>query len=150
MDSHIFVAGGNTQGRALIKLLNERNYCNIANLDQGEPDLRDHLTVKEYFNDEPSEFIVVFAGKSGGIKANQEMPATLMLDNLQVISNVMSLAHGYEVTKFLYLASSCAYPKHAKQPMRPDMLMTWPLEPTNSAYATSKLTGIELCLAYRR
>ena len=70
------------EGKALIKLLDGRNYCNIANLDQGEPDLRDHSTVKEYFNKEPPEFIFVFAGKSGGILANQKMPATLMLDNL--------------------------------------------------------------------
>ena len=140
------------EGEAVIKALKDKGYRNIANLDlaQGEPDLRNHGEVKYCFNEIRPEFVFVFAGKSGGILANQKRPATLMLDNLQVLGNVLSLAHEYRVTKLLYLASSCVYPKKARQPMRPDMLMTGPLEPTNSAYATSKLAGIELCRSYRR
>ena len=150
-DSRIFIAGESTmEGKALVRLIKERNYNNIINLNNGEPDLTNYCLVKEYFKDLRPEYVFLFAGKSGGIKANQEMPATLMLDNLQIISNVLSAAHKFEVEKFLYLASCCVYPKHAEQPMLPDMLMAGPLEPTNSSYAMAKLAGIELCRAYRR
>jgi len=150
-DSPIFVAGeGTMEGKAIIRLLQKRNYNKVINLKQPEPDLTDHVKVKEYFEEIHPQYVFLFAGKSGGIKANQENPATLMLDNWQIISNVISLAHEYKIEKLLYLASSCIYPKHSEQPMRPDMLMTGPLEPTNSAYATAKLAGIELCRAYQR
>ena len=150
-DSRIFIAGESTmEGKALVRLIKERNYNNIINLDNGEPDLTNYSLVKKYFKDLRPEYVFLFAGKSGGIKANQEMPATLMLDNLRIISNVLSVAHKFEVEKLFYLASCCVYPKHADQPMHPDMLMTGPLEPTNSAYATAKLAGIELCRAYRK
>ncbi len=150
-DSRIFIAGESTmEGKALVRLIKERNYNNIINLDNGEPDLTNYSLVKKYFKDLRPEYVFLFAGKSGGIKANQEMPATLMLDNLRIISNVLSVAHKFEVEKLFYLASCCVYPKHAEQPMSPDMLMAGPLEPTNSAYATAKLAGVELCRAYRR
>ncbi len=138
------------EGKALIRLLKERNYNNIINLEHGESDLTDYNVLEAYFKKTCPEYIFIVAGKSGGIKANQEMPATLMLDNLRIISNVLSAAHKSEVEKLLYLASSCVYPKHAEQPMHPDMLMTSPLEPTNSAQSTAKLAGIELCRAYRK
>ena len=150
-DSRIFIAGENTmEGKAVIRLLQQNDFGNITNLIEPEPKLKDQNLIKQYFNRLQPEYVFLFAGKSGGIKANQEMPATLMLDNLQIISTVISLAHKYEVKKLLYLASSCTYPKHSKQPMHPDMLMTGSLEPTNSAYATAKLAGIELCRAYRK
>ena len=150
-DSRIFIAGESTmEGKALVRLIKERNYNNIINLDNGEPDLTNYSLVKKYFKDLRPEYVFLFAGKSGGIKANQEMPATLMLDNLRIISNVLSVAHKFEVEKLFYLASCCVYPKHAEQPMSPDMLMTGSLESTNSAYATAKLAGIELCRAYRK
>ena len=138
------------EGKALIRILKERNYNNIINLEHGESDLTDYNVLEAYFKKTCPEYIFLPAGKSGGIKTNQEMPATLMLDNLQIISNVLSAAHKFEVEKLLFLASCCVYPKHAEQPMHPDMLMAGPLEPTNSSYATAKLAGIELCRAYRR
>ena len=150
-DSRIFVAGENTmEGKALIRLLREMNYTEIINHQKPEPELTDYGMVNEYFEKTRPQHVFFFAGKSGGIKANQEMPATLMVNNLIVISNVISLAHKFGVEKLLYLASSCTYPKHADQPMRPEMLMTGSLEPTNSAYATAKLAGIELCQAFRK
>ena len=150
-DSHIFVAGEKTmEGKAIINLFEKKGYNNIINKHQPEPCLIDYVQVKEYFKKNRPQYVFIFAGKSGGIKINQERPASLMLDNLQVISNVISLAHEYKVKKLLYLASSCTYPKYADQPMHPDMLMTGVLEPTNSAYATAKLAGIELCRAYRK
>ena len=150
-DSRIFVAGEKTmEGKATLNLFEKKEYNNIINKHQPEPCLADYIEVKEYFKKNQPQYVFVFAGKSGGIKINQERPATLMLDNLQVLSNVISLAHKYKVKKLLYLASSCTYPKYAKQPMSPEMLMTGHLEPTNSAYATAKIAGIELCQAYNQ
>jgi GDP-L-fucose synthase len=150
-DSLIFVAGEKTmEGKAILNLFLKKSYNNILNMHQPEPCLTDYIEVKEYFSNNRPQYVFVFAGKSGGIKINQEKPATLMLDNLQILSNVISLAQKYKVKKLLYLASSCTYPKYADQPMNPDMLMTGVLEPTNSAYATAKLAGIELCRAYRK
>lgn len=150
-DSRILLAGENSlEGKALIRLLQQKGFSNIANLQHPEPELADYGVVETYFKEKCPEYVFLFAGKSGGIKANQEMPATLMQDNLRVINNIMSLSHEYEVKKLLYLASSCVYPKYSDQPMCPDMLMTGFLEPTNSAYATAKLAGIELCRAYRK
>jgi len=150
-DSRIYVAGEKTmEGKAIINLFEKKGYNNIINKHQPEPCLTDYIEVKEYFKKNRPQYVFVFAGKSGGIKINQERPATLMLDNLQVLSNVISLAHEYKVKKLLYLASSCTYPKYAKQPMSPEMLMTGHLEPTNSAYATAKIAGIELCQAYNQ
>ncbi len=138
------------EGKALIRLLKERNYNNIINLEHGESDLTDFNVLEAYFKKTCPEYIFLLAGKSGGIKANQEMPATLMLDNLQIICNIISLASKHGVKKLLYLASSCIYPKHTSQPMRPEMLMTGTLEQTNVAYATAKLAGIVLCRAFRK
>ena len=90
------------------------------------------------------------AGKSGGIGANQSRPADLMLDNLLVAAHVIAEANRSGVAKLLYLASSCSYPRHAPQPMRPESLLAGPLEPTNDAYAVAKLAGWKLCQAYRR
>src|SRR5690606_14218685 len=90
------------------------------------------------------------AGKSGGIGLNRSCPADLMLDNLRTAANVLDAAHRYGVRKLLYLASSCAYPKDAPQPLRPESLTTGRLEPTSEAYATAKLAGWKLCDAYRR
>jgi len=150
-NSRIYVAGEKTmEGKAVLNLFEKKDYNNIINKHQPEPCLIDYVEVKEYFKKYRPQYVFIFAGKSGGIKINQERPASLMLDNLQVISNLLSLAHEYKVKKLLYLASSCTYPKYADQPMRPDMLMTGILEPTNSAYATAKLAGIELCRAYRK
>jgi len=149
--SLIYVAGGGTmESKALLDLLIKKGYKNIINLQYNEPLLTDYNLVNNFFLQHKPEYVFIMAGKSGGIKANQEMPATLMLDNLKVITNIMELSHKYNVKKLLYVASSCTYPKFAKQPMSPEMLMTGHLEPTNSAYATAKIAGIELCKAYNR
>ena len=87
-DSRIFVAGENTmEGKALIRLLREMNYTEIINHQKPEPELTDYGMVNEYFEKTRPQHVFFFAGKSGGIKANQEMPATLMVNNLIVISN---------------------------------------------------------------
>ena len=115
-----------------------------------EMKLRNPSLVARFFEKNKLEYVFLLGGKSGGIKANQKIPATLMIDNLLITSNILSAAHKYGVKKLLFLASSCAYPKYCEQPMQVEMLMTGSLEPTNSSYAMAKLAGIELCSAYRR
>ena len=138
------------EGKTIIKLLINKGYKYIINLQQTEPDLTVFNKVKLFFEKFRPEFIFHFAGKQGGIKANKEMPSTLMINNMIINCNVIDLAHQYKVKKLMFLGRSCAYPKFAKQPMKPEMLMTGLLEPTNSAYAMSKLAGIELCKAYQQ
>ena len=101
-------------------------------------------------NQLPADFVIVAGGKSGGIRANQKFPATLMLDNLRQLTEVIHAAHEHRVKRLLYLASSCCYPKLAAQPMTTDALLTGPLEPTSEAYALAKIAGLKLCQAYRQ
>lgn len=96
------------------------------------------------------DYVLLAAGKSGGIRANQKYPAELLRNNLLVECHVIHSAYRHGVRKLLYLASSCSYPKHCPQPMRVESLMTGPLEPTNEAYAVAKIAGITLCRAYRQ
>ena len=146
-DSRILVAGMDTmEGVSLCESLVNSGFENI--LPSRDTDLRVYEKLDVFFQDHSPEYIFLVDGLSGGIKANQEMPASLMIDNLKVITNTISLAHDYRSKKLIYVASSCSYPKESTQPMDPTLLMTGPLEPTNSSYATAKLAGIELCRAY--
>lgn len=149
--SRIYVAGGRTLiGAALLDLLSDRGFLNLVGIGDEEPDLTDAAAVEAFFADAQPEYVFLAAGKSGGIGLNRERPADLMLDNLRVITNVLDAAHRSNVRKLLYLASSCAYPRNAAQPMRVESLGTGLLEPTSEAYATARLAGWKLCDAYRR
>lgn len=150
-NARIYVAGGETlAGAALLELLRAAGYRNIVGAPPDEPDLTIPGQVEDFFGEVRPEYVFLVAGKSGGIQLNRERPAELMLDNLLVAAHVIHQAHHHGVSKLLYLASSCAYPKHAPQPLRITSLMTGPLEPTNAAYAMAKLAGWQLCEAYRR
>jgi GDP-L-fucose synthase len=145
-----FVAGGDTlAGAAILDLLRDRG-CEVVGAPPGEPDLTDPRQVDDFFAEARPAYVFLTAGKSGGIGLNRTRPADLMLDNLLVTANVLQASHRYGVRKLLYLASSCAYPKDAPQPLRVESLMTGPLEQTSEAYATAKLAGWKLCDAYRR
>jgi GDP-L-fucose synthase len=147
-DASTYVAGGQTLvGAALLRRLSTRDYEPIVAV---EPDLTRADEVQDFFAQFRPQFVFVAAGKSGGIAANQKYPADLIRDNLLVATSILDAAHQHKVEKLLYLASSCSYPRHCPQPMRVEHLMTGPLEPTNAAYATAKLAGIQLCQAYRQ
>jgi GDP-L-fucose synthase len=149
--ARVFVAGGDTlAGAALLELLPDRGYENLVGVGGVEPVLTDAAAVEAFFAAERPEYIFLVGGKSGGIGLNRARPADLMLDNLRSITNVLAAAHRHGVTKLLYLASSCAYPKDAAQPLRVESLMTGPLESTSEPYATAKLAGWKLCEAFRR
>ncbi len=115
----------------------------LVGVPPDEPDLTDAGRVAAFFAWARPQYVFLAAGKSGGIGANQSRPAELMLDNLLVATHVIAEANRSGVAKLLYLASSCSYPRLAAQPMRPEELLTGPLEPTNDAYAVSKVGRLE-------
>jgi GDP-L-fucose synthase len=149
-DTRVFVAGGTTlPGRALIDLLRTEG-VRLVGVGADEPDLTDPDVTGAFFAGARPEVVFHCAGMSGGIGLNRAKPAELMRDNLLGTLNVLDAAHRFGVAKLLYLASSCAYPRHAPQPMRVESLGTGPMEPTSEAYSTAKFAGWKLCDAYRR
>ncbi len=153
MDRHarIYVAGSATvMGSAIVRALHDRGYANLAGLGDREPDVTNPADVDAFFARHRPQFVFIAAGKSGGIQANQERGAELMLHNLEVATTIIPLAQRHGVTKLLYLASACVYPRDCQQPMKEQDLMTAPLEATNEPYAIAKLAGMQLCQAYRQ
>ncbi len=137
-------------GSSLTEKLKEHGFKNILNEPPGSLSLVDFREVEAFFSRTRPEFVFLVGGHSGGISANQQFPADLMLDNLLVNCHVVENARRCGTKKLLYLASSCAYPKFVEQPMRVESLMSGKLEPTNEPYAVAKLAGIYLCRAYRQ
>jgi GDP-L-fucose synthase len=147
----IFVAGSETLlGNALVRELRRRNYSGVSALPPLTLDLTSGPAVDTYFNEVRPDYVFLAGGASGGIGANQKVPADLMLDNLLIQCHVLHSAHKYQTQKLAYFASSCSYPRNCPQPMQVASLMSGPLEPTNEAYAMAKLAGLKLCQAYRQ
>jgi GDP-L-fucose synthase len=117
---------------------------------RAELDLTDQAAVRAFFQNEKPDLVLDAAAKVGGIKANASQPVEFLLQNLQIQNHLMEAAFDNGCRKFLFLGSSCVYPKLAAQPIREDSLLTGPLEPTNEAYAVAKIAGIKLGQAYRR
>jgi GDP-L-fucose synthase len=149
--ARIYVAGGDTLvGAALLRQLARQGYPSLVGTPGNDPDLTSAQDVEAFFCGTRPEYVFLAAGKTGGIRANQCYPAELMRDNLLVQTHVLESAHRHAVSKLLYLASSCSYPRDTPQPMQVEALMTGPLEPTNLAYATAKIAGVVACRAYRQ
>jgi GDP-L-fucose synthase len=130
------------------RLANEDCVTLIA--PRAELDLCDQAAVRRWMSEQRPDAVVLAAAKVGGILANDNYPADFLLQNLLIQSNVMEAAFRNDVGKFLFLGSSCIYPKFAPQPIPEDALLTGPLEPTNEWYAIAKIAGLKLCQAYRR
>ena len=113
-------------------------------------DLTDQAAVRDFFQTEKPDQVVLAAARVGGIHANNHYPAQFIYENLMIECNVIHEAYAAGVTKLLQLGSSCIYPRLAAQPMREDALLTGPLEPTNEPYAIAKIAGIKLCESYNR
>ncbi|HEX6437072.1 MAG TPA: GDP-L-fucose synthase [Candidatus Binatia bacterium] len=149
-DARIFIADEHGLiGEVLKRRLRDDGYQNLLG-DSGNPSLIDAREVEAFFLRTLPEFVFAVGGKSGGIGANQKLPADLMLNNLHVDCHVIDSAYRCGVKKLLYMGSSCCYPRDCLQPMQVSSLMTGVLESTNEAYATAKLAGIKLTQAYRR
>src|SRR5579875_2099702 len=149
-DSRIFVAGHRgLVGSAICRRLAAAGYSHLILRDRSQLDLRDGRAVRDFFAAERPEYVFLAAAKVGGILANSSRPAEFIYDNLAIQTNTIEAARLSGVKKFLFLGSSCIYPKFAPQPIREDALLTGPLEPTNEWYAVAKIAGIKMAQAYR-
>jgi len=146
----IYVAGHNGMvGSAIVRKLETEGYNNIITRSSKELDLRDQVAVSDFFKSEKPDYVFLAAAKVGGILANNIYRADFLYENLMIQNNVIHSAYKNDVTKLMFLGSSCIYPKLAPQPLKEDYLLTGELEVTNEPYAIAKIAGIKLCDAYR-
>jgi GDP-L-fucose synthase len=151
IESKIYVAGHRGMvGSAITQRLNDLGYKNIVSRTSKELDLTNQAAVNVFFESEKPDYVFLSAAKVGGILANDTYPAEFIRDNLLIQTNVIDAAYRNDVSKLLFLGSSCIYPKMANQPITEDQLLTGPLEPTNEWYAIAKIAGIKMCQAYRK
>jgi GDP-L-fucose synthase len=144
-DKKIFVTGHNGMvGSATLRLMQQQGFTNLLTASSKELDLTNQLAVERFFGKEKPEVVLLCAAKVGGIQANIDNPATFLLDNLQIQNNVIASSLKYGTSKFVFLGSSCIYPRECPQPMKEDYMLTGKLEPTNEGYAIAKIAGIKL------
>jgi len=149
-NKRVYVAGHRGMvGSAVVRRLASEN-CEVITASRERVDLKRQGEVEAFFKAEKPDAVVMAAAKVGGILANDTYPADFLYDNLMIEANIVQAAHEVGVSKFLFLGSSCIYPKFAPQPIAEDALLTGPLEPTNEWYAIAKIAGIKLGQAYRR
>ena len=147
----VFVAGHRGMvGSAILAELEKRPEHSPLVKPRSELDLRERDAVFDYFSEEQPEAVILAAAKVGGIGANQSSPVGFLSENLQIQTNVMDAAFAVGVEKFIFLGSSCIYPKNATQPLHEEDLLGGKLEPTNEAYAIAKIAGLKLIDAYRK
>jgi GDP-L-fucose synthase len=150
-DSKIFVAGHRgLVGSAVVRALQSRGYGNLLLVTHRELDLSNQSSVSEFFQRERPQAVIMAAARVGGINANNTRPAEFIRDNLLIQDNVIDSAYRTGTERFVFLGSSCIYPKLAPQPIKEEYLLTGPLEPTNEWYAIAKIAGLKMCQAYRR
>ncbi len=150
-DSKIYVAGHRgLVGAAVSRALENQGYRNQILRTHRELDLTDQAAVSAFFERERPNAVIMAAARVGGIHANNTRPAEFIRDNLLMQDNVIDAAYRSGVDKFVFLGSSCIYPKMAPQPIKEDYLLTGALEPTNEWYAIAKIAGLKMCQAYRR
>ena len=146
----VWVAGHRGMaGSAIVRRLATED-CELLKIDRAEVDLRSQGGVERWMKDRRPNAVFIAAATVGGIMANDTRPAEFLYDNLAIETNIIHAARAAGVERLMFLSSSCAYPKMAPQPMREDVLLTGPLEPTNQWYAVAKIAGMKLCEAYRR
>ena len=148
--SKIYVAGHRGMvGSAVVRKLESLGCDQVVTRDRTELDLCEQSAVREFFESERPDAVVFAAARVGGIHANNTYPAEFIYSNLVMASNAIDAAYQAGTERFLFLGSTCIYPRMAKQPMTEDCLLTGPLEPTNEAYAVAKIAGLKLCQHYR-
>lgn len=149
LDSRIFVAGHNGMvGSAIVRKLESLGYTNIITMQRSKLDLLNQSEVDNFFRKIGPEYVFLAAAKVGGIKANQDMKADFIYENIMIQTNIIKSSYSYDVKKLIFLGSSCIYPKMCPQPIKEEYLMTGELETTNDAYAIAKIAGIKMCQSY--
>src|SRR5215470_7349020 len=145
----IFVAGHRGMvGAALVRRLKPEP-CEMLTADRRVLDLTRQADTQEWLRDNRPDVVIVAAARVGGIAYNNAFPVDFLADNLAIELNLIGGSFAIGVRKLLFLGSSCIYPRLAPQPMREDMMLTGPLEPTNQWYAIAKIAGVMLCQTAR-
>ena len=148
-DSKIYIAGHKgLVGSAIWRNLEQRGYRNLVGRSHQELDLTDQIAVRDFFDSERPDAVVLAAAFVGGIMANSIYRADFIMQNMKMQCNVIENAYLHGVKKLLFLGSTCIYPKAAPQPMKEDALLTSPLEYTNEEYAIAKIAGLKMCESY--
>lgn len=149
--SKIYIAGHKGMvGSAIWRILTENGYTNLIGKTSQELNLRNQASVNAFFLTESPDCVIDAAARVGGIFANNEYPYQFLMENLQIQNNLIEASKTNEVTKFIFLGSSCIYPKLAAQPLKEESLLTGPLEPSNEWYAIAKIAGVKACQAIRK
>jgi GDP-L-fucose synthase len=150
-NSKIYIAGHRGMvGSAVWRALQKRGYTNLLGRTSAELDLKNQEAVKDFYAAENPEVVIDAAAKVGGILANRDFPYQFLMENMQIQNNLINTALKHGVEKFVFLGSSCIYPKLAPQPLKEEYLLTDSLEPTNEWYAIAKITGVKACQAIRK
>ena len=151
LNEKIYIAGHcGLVGSAIVRQLKSRGFTNLLMRTHKELDLTNQVSVQTLFKNEQPDYVVLAAGKVGGIYANNTYPADFIYQNIMIEANIIHAAYEYKVKRLLFLGSTCIYPKAVEQPMREDAILTNTLEPTNEPYALAKIAGIKLCESYNR
>ncbi len=149
-NTKIYIAGHNGMvGSAIWRTLVNKGFTNLIGVSSKELDLRNQQAVQDFMAKENPEVIIDAAARVGGILANNDYPYQFIMENMQIQNNLIDSALQNNVEKFIFLGSSCIYPKLAPQPLKEDYLLTDTLEPTNEWYAIAKITGVKTCQAIR-
>lgn len=137
-------------GSAIWRFLESKGYTNLLGKNSKELDLRNQAAVYAFIEEEKPDVIIDAAARVGGILANNDYPYQFIMENMQIQNNLIDGALKNDVEKFVFLGSSCIYPKFAPQPLKEEYLLTDTLEPTNEWYAIAKITGVKTCQAIRK
>jgi GDP-L-fucose synthase len=150
-NTKIYIAGHRGMvGSSVCRTLASKGYSNLIGKTSKELDLTNQQEVLDFYNQEQPEVVIDAAAKVGGILANNNFPYQFLMENMQIQNNLIDGAHKVGIEKFIFLGSSCIYPKFSQQPLKEEYLLTDSLEPTNEWYAIAKITGIKACQAIRK
>lgn len=146
----IYIAGHKGMvGSSIWRTLEANGYSNLIGKTSKELDLRNQKAVNDFYASETPDIVIDAAARVGGILANNSYPYQFLMENLQIQNNLIDAALKYNCQKFIFLGSSCIYPKFAPQPLKEEYLLTEALEPTNESYAIAKIAGVKACQAIR-
>ena len=149
-DAKIYIAGHNGMvGSACWRIFQKAGYYNLIGKNSSELDLCNQYETTEFISSEKPDLIIDAAAKVGGILANDSKPYEFLMDNMLIQNNLIHAAHKFDVSKFIFLGSSCIYPKMAPQPIKEEYLLSDYLEPTNQWYAVAKISGVKLIESLR-
>ena len=147
----IYIAGHRGMvGSAVWRALESKGYSNLIGKTSAELDLKNQHEVNKFYSIEKPEVVIDAAAKVGGILANNDFPYQFLMENMQIQNNLIDGAFNSGINKFIFLGSSCIYPKFAPQPLNEEYLLTDSLEPTNQWYAIAKITGVKACESIRK